>query len=52
MRVIGLDVGERRIGVALSDALGITAQRLTLIERRDPGQDVQAVAALANEHEA
>ena len=52
MRVLGLDVGERRIGVALSDALGLTAQRLTVIERHEAGQDVQAVAALANAHEA
>ena len=33
VRVLGLDVGQRRIGVALSDPLGLTAQRLTLVER-------------------
>ena len=50
MRVLGLDVGERRIGVALSDVLGITAQRLTLLERRELAQDLKALAALATEH--
>ncbi len=34
MRVMGLDVGQRRIGVALSDELGLTAQPLKVIERR------------------
>ena len=47
MRVLGLDVGERRIGVAVSDALGITAQRLTVVERREHlSQDVEAMATL------
>ena len=50
-RTLGLDVGERRIGVAPSDPLGITAQRLTVITRQEPGRDLDAVAALANEHE-
>ena len=51
MRVLGLDVGERRIGVALSDPLGFTAQRLALIERRDLARDLQAIADLARAHE-
>ena len=51
-RVLGLDVGERRIGVALSDPLGLTAQRLTVLERRSAGEDVSTVAALAAEHRA
>ncbi|MGX8773623.1 MAG: Holliday junction resolvase RuvX [Bacillota bacterium] len=33
MRKIGLDVGDRTIGVAVSDALDITAQGITTIER-------------------
>lgn len=33
MRKIGLDVGDRTIGVAVSDPLGITAQGVTTIER-------------------
>ena len=50
-RILGLDVGTRRIGVALSDALGMTAQRLTLIERRSPAQDLEAIASLVSAHE-
>ncbi len=37
-RVLGLDYGEKRIGLALSDLLGITAQPLCLLQREtDPG---------------
>jgi len=51
-RVLGLDVGERRIGVAISDPLGLTAQRLNVIERRNPEQDVQTIGSLAAAHHA
>jgi len=50
MRVLGLDVGDRRIGVAVSDALGITAQRLTVLERQGLSKDVEAVRALVEHH--
>ncbi len=33
-RIIGLDYGERRIGVAASDPLGLTAQPVTVIDLR------------------
>jgi putative Holliday junction resolvase len=33
MRIMGLDLGEKRIGVAVSDELGITAQALTTLQR-------------------
>jgi putative Holliday junction resolvase len=33
-RVLGLDVGDRRIGVAVSDSLGWTAQGVTVIDRK------------------
>ena len=33
MRMIGLDVGESRIGVALSDPMGVTAQPLQTVKR-------------------
>ena len=52
MRVLGLDVGERRIGVAVSDALGLTAQQVTVLERRQAASDVEAVCALATQHGA
>ena len=51
MRVLGLDVGDRRIGVALSDSLGLTAQPLTVLDRQDAGRDVEAVRALVERHE-
>ena len=47
---MGLDVGDKRIGVALSDSLGITAQRLALLKRRNAAGDVDAVTALAAQH--
>lgn len=49
-RILGLDVGQRRIGVALSDPLGLTAQRLTVLECRDPAHDLGAIAMLAADH--
>lgn len=51
MRVLGLDVGDVRIGVALSDALGLTAQRLGVLARQGGEQDVEAICALARRHE-
>ena len=50
MRVLGLDVGDRRIGVALSDSLGLTAQRLTVLERGRSLEDAAAVRALVERH--
>lgn len=49
---MGLDVGDRRIGVALSDPLGLTAQPLTVLERRRPAADAAAVQALIEAHGA
>ena len=49
MRVLGLDHGERRIGAALSDALGIAASPLTVIEHTSDEGDADAVAALVKE---
>ena len=43
MRSLGLDIGDRRIGVALSDTLGILASPFTIIERRDEKQDIDAI---------
>ncbi|MBI2885347.1 MAG: Holliday junction resolvase RuvX [Candidatus Omnitrophica bacterium] len=51
-RIVGLDLGERRIGVALSDPLGLSAQPLEVLERRGPVQDVRAIAALVKTHDA
>lgn len=48
---MGLDVGERTLGVALSDELGLTAQGLTVIRRSDPAGDLDRIAALVERHE-
>ncbi|MBL7156697.1 MAG: Holliday junction resolvase RuvX [Candidatus Omnitrophica bacterium] len=34
MKILGIDMGSKRIGVAISDALGITAQGLSILERQ------------------
>ncbi len=47
---LGLDVGERRIGVALSDALGILATPLTTIVRASDRAAIEAIARLVAEH--
>jgi putative Holliday junction resolvase len=49
-RILGLDVGDVRIGVALSDPLGITAQGLTVLARAGLQQDVAEVGKLAQQH--
>lgn len=51
-RILGLDVGERWIGVALSDPLGILASPLTRVERMDDEAAVKAIADLVRKHEA
>jgi putative Holliday junction resolvase len=51
-RLIGLDVGDRRIGVAISDPLGITAAGLETIERVNMHTDVDNIALLAARHGA
>lgn len=48
---MGLDVGEKTIGVALSDPLGWTAQGLTTIRRRGKlEEDLEALLRLAKEY--
>ncbi|MFC1951611.1 Holliday junction resolvase RuvX [Chloroflexota bacterium] len=42
-RSLGLDVGDKRIGVALSDPLGILASPLTTINRGDEKADIKAI---------
>jgi putative holliday junction resolvase len=45
-RILALDVGNRRIGVALSDALGFTAQPLLTIRRTTLKADLKSIARL------
>ena len=47
-RYLALDVGSKRIGVAVSDELGLTAQPvLTLERRRNTREDLRSLARLA-----
>lgn len=45
-RLLGLDVGTRRIGIAVSDPLGITAQGLETLQRRNKRLDLQALGEI------
>lgn len=47
---MGLDPGERRVGVALSDELGMLATPLVVLERRSRAAALSAVAELAQRH--
>lgn len=51
-RALGLDVGDRRIGVALSDPTGALATPLAAIDRRASQGGIDTVVRLAREHEA
>jgi putative Holliday junction resolvase len=49
-RVMALDVGSRRIGVAVSDPLGITAQGLETIQRQNKRLDFAALGQLLTQY--
>lgn len=49
-RVLGLDVGQRRIGVALSDASGVLASPLTTINAVPQTQALERIGRLCAEH--
>jgi len=46
MRILGLDFGSKTCGVAVSDPLGITAQGLEIIERKQPDKLRQTLARI------
>ena len=46
MRILGLDPGEKRIGVAVSDPLGITAQGLEVISYTDISEALKLIAEI------
>jgi putative holliday junction resolvase len=50
-RILALDLGKKRIGLALSDPLGITAQGLPTLERVNIRQDMAALAELIKDRE-
>jgi putative Holliday junction resolvase len=46
MRIMGLDIGSRTIGVAISDELGMTAQGLKTIKRRSMEEDLKEISMI------
>jgi putative Holliday junction resolvase len=53
MRVLGVDLGSKRIGIAVSDRSGTIASPLTVIQRSGSvARDHQAIAKLVAEEEA
>ncbi len=50
-RWLGLDLGHVRIGVALSDPLGLTAQPLEVLRSAGTQKDLMAIGELVNRHE-
>lgn len=50
MRIIGLDLGKKRIGVAISDELGITAQALVTLERGSFKDDCAVLRGLVQSY--
>ena len=50
-RSLGLDIGDRRIGVAMSDPQGILASPLTIINRTDEKSDIAAILAIIDQNQ-
>ncbi|MCY9592676.1 Holliday junction resolvase RuvX [Paenibacillus chitinolyticus] len=51
MRTMGLDYGDKTIGVAVSDLLGLTAQGIEVIRRASPQHDLDHLRRLIGEYE-
>jgi putative Holliday junction resolvase len=51
MRSLGLDIGDRRIGVALSDPEGILASTFSVIERREDSLAIKAIIDIIDQKE-
>lgn len=50
-RVLGLDVGDKWIGVAISDSLGLIAQTLKTIKRETSKQTLEEISEIISEYE-
>jgi putative pre-16S rRNA nuclease len=50
-RVLGLDVGSKTIGMAVSDPLGITAQGLQTYRRQNKRQDLEALRTVIQDYQ-
>lgn len=51
-RILALDLGRRRIGLAVSDPLRLTAQGLPTLERKNKRTDLEALRRIADEQDA
>ena len=51
MRILGLDVGDRTIGVAISDPLGLTAQGITTIRRKGIDKDIEELEKICAQYD-
>jgi putative holliday junction resolvase len=49
-RILGLDVGDRRVGVAVSDERGITAHPVLTLVRSNRRQDLRSLARILRKH--
>jgi putative holliday junction resolvase len=49
-RILGLDVGSKRIGIAVSDLLGVTAQGLETLQRQNKRLDFEKLEKLARDY--
>ena len=49
-RLLGIDPGEKRIGLALSDAMGVAARELQIQPRRGNAEDFAAIRDIAEQH--
>jgi putative Holliday junction resolvase len=50
-RILALDLGKKRIGLALSDPLGITAQGLPTLQRTNIREDLETLQNLVDQHQ-
>lgn len=50
MRVLGLDIGDKTIGIAISDPLGYTAQGITTILRKSEAMDLEKLVTICREY--
>jgi putative Holliday junction resolvase len=51
-RIVGVDLGSRRMGVAVSDGLGLTAQPHATLARHGGRRDLEAIARVVRELDA
>ena len=50
-RIMGLDIGDKTIGVAVSDLMGLTAQGVTTIKRVGKKKDIEEIKKIIEERQ-